>query len=232
MHRHARGDLVQFLELERPEEFVEVEIAVVTLGGAGVGAEEKQLGTVGQHDWIASQLDADHLPGKRQDVTSKQVGLILRGRQKNLIAPSVQGIDKRLASEVVSGADLPALEDDASALVAGPVPIFLIVETAVDKRFAQQLDLVFIDLVFYGLLLRLGIAFGQVRVEVSFSTATLKTLDSRLPLQLPVQQIDLLEVAAAFPILEDQLHQSRFQCPADTFDVVRPIPLIASLPAV
>ncbi|MNR29662.1 hypothetical protein D3C85_1470620 [compost metagenome] len=47
VHRHARGDLVQLFKLEGPEEFVEVEIAVVALGGAGVGAEEKQLGAVG-----------------------------------------------------------------------------------------------------------------------------------------------------------------------------------------
>ncbi|MNF11382.1 hypothetical protein D3C80_2125920 [compost metagenome] len=38
VQRHARGDFVQLLELVGPEEFVEVEVAVVALGGARVGA--------------------------------------------------------------------------------------------------------------------------------------------------------------------------------------------------
>ncbi|MNX01617.1 hypothetical protein D3C86_311560 [compost metagenome] len=232
MHRHTGGDFVQLLELERPEEFIEVEIAVVALGGAGVRSEKKQLGAVGQNDGIASQLDADNLAAERLNVAPEQIGLVLRGRQENLVAPGVQRIDERLAGKVVSRADLPTLENDAGALIPGAVPVLLIVETPINEGLAQQLDLVIINLVFDRLLLRLGVALGKVRIKVSFGTATLKALNSRLPFQLPVQEINLFEIAAAFPLLEDQLHQTRFQCPTDAFDVVGPIPLIASLPAV
>jgi hypothetical protein len=148
VHRHARRDLVQLLELESPEELVEVEIPVVALGGTGISAEEKQLGTVGQDDRVTGQLDTDHLAGERLDISPKQVGLVLRRGQENLIAPGLQRIEKRLPGKVVGGADLPTLEDNAGPLIAGPVPVLLIIKTAIDKRLAQQLDLLFADVVF------------------------------------------------------------------------------------
>jgi len=89
LHRHAAGDLVQFLELERPEEFVEVEIAVVALGSTGVGAQEVQLRTVAQNDRIARQLDTHHLPGKGLDVGLEDMRLIFEADRKIWLRPVV-----------------------------------------------------------------------------------------------------------------------------------------------
>ena len=191
-----------------------------------------QLGTIGQHNRITRQLDPAHLTYERQNVASEQVSLVFRCRKENLITPSVQGIDKSLTGKVVRGADLAAFEDHTCALITCPVPVFLVVKTAIDKRLAQQLDLVFADLVFECFFLRLAVALGKVRIEISFSASALIAHDPRLPLQLAVQQINFLEVAAGLALFEDQLHQARFQCAADALDVVRPIPLVAGLPAV
>ena len=232
MHRHAGGDLVQLLKFERPEELIEVEITVVALGRACVGTEKKQFGAIRQDDRVTGQFNADDFAGKCLDVPTKQVRLVFRSRQENLVTPGLQRINERLAGKVVSGADLPAFEDDASALVSRPVPILLVVETPIDKRFAQQLDLVFADVVFRRLFLRPFVALGKVGVEFGFGSAALETLNARLALQLAVQQVNFLEVAAALAFLEDQLHQTRFQRTADPLDIVGPVPLVPSLPAV
>ncbi|MNR14512.1 hypothetical protein D3C85_1309920 [compost metagenome] len=79
LHRHAGGDLVQFVELEGPEEFVEVEIAVIALSRPGVGTEEMQLGAVRQNDRIAGEINLHHFAGEGLDVGLENVRLRLAG---------------------------------------------------------------------------------------------------------------------------------------------------------
>src|SRR5690606_22776704 len=81
-------------------------------------------------------------------------------------------------------------------------------------------------------LLRPLVALGQVRVEVRFGTAAPESLDPRLPLQLPVQQVDLLEGAAALAVLQDQLRQPRLPRAGDSIDVIGSVPFVPALPAV
>ncbi|KAF1072712.1 MAG: hypothetical protein GAK45_00147 [Pseudomonas citronellolis] len=232
LHRHARGNLVQLGKLERPEEFVEVEIPVVALGGAGVGPEEVQLGAIGQHNRVTLQFDADNVTREGLDVALEDVRLGLRGRQENLVAPRGQRIDQGLAGEVERGADLPALQDDAGPHPTGAVPVLLVVEALIEERFDQLLDQVFVNVIALGFALRPGVAVGQLRVEVGFRAAALVALDSRLPLQLAVQQVDFLEVAAGLAVFQDQLDKPRFQRAADPFYAIRPVPTVAILPAV
>ncbi|MNF16546.1 hypothetical protein D3C80_2196110 [compost metagenome] len=60
MGGHGTGDGVQFLEVADPEIFVNIDVAMVTLGSAAVGAEETQLGpwlaVFAQDDRVAGQL--------------------------------------------------------------------------------------------------------------------------------------------------------------------------------
>ena len=164
LHRHARGDLVQFLELERPEEFIEVEVAVVALGGSGVGAQEVQLCAVRQRNGIASQLNADDFPGKGLNIRLENVSLILRRRQENLVTAGGQGINQRLPSEVESSADLPAFQDGPGALIASFVPIQLITEAPIDKSLGEQLDMLFAELIAARFFLWPAVAVIQLRV--------------------------------------------------------------------
>ncbi len=48
VRRHATGHVVQLGEIRGPEIFIEVQIAVVALGRARVGAQENQLGHTGE----------------------------------------------------------------------------------------------------------------------------------------------------------------------------------------
>ncbi len=164
VHRHAAGDLVQFVEPIGPEELVEVEIAVVTLRGARIGSQEEQLGAVGKHDAVAAgKRLVDRLAHELLHVATEQMRLCLGCAKEYLIAPGGERIDQRLTGEVKRRTDLTRLQDDAGTLVAGPVPIALIVEAAVDECRGQLLDLflsevVALGLLFFGAALRLATA--------------------------------------------------------------------------
>ena len=43
LRRHTGGDFSQLLEIGYPENFIDVQVAVMTLRGVGVGPEENQL---------------------------------------------------------------------------------------------------------------------------------------------------------------------------------------------
>ncbi|KFA22959.1 hypothetical protein KW5_0122750, partial [Xanthomonas vasicola pv. vasculorum NCPPB 1326] len=113
VHRHAAGDLVQLIEPVGPEELVEVEIAVIALRGARIGAQEEQLGAIGEHDAVAAgERLVDRLAHELLHVATEQVRLRLGRTEENLIAPGGERVDQRLAGEVERGADLARLEDD------------------------------------------------------------------------------------------------------------------------
>ena len=77
---------------------------------------------------------------------------------------------------------------------------------------------------------------NRVRRQLSASyerfTTVLEALDSRLPLQLAVQQVDFLEVAAGLAVLEDQLHEPSLQRATDPLDIVRAVPFVPGFPGV
>ncbi|MNT35108.1 hypothetical protein D3C72_1711230 [compost metagenome] len=75
MDGHARGHLVEFLEILCPEELIEVEITVVALRRARIGAQEIQVRAVRQHDGVARQLDAGRLARELHDVLLEDVRL-------------------------------------------------------------------------------------------------------------------------------------------------------------
>ncbi|MNH17492.1 hypothetical protein D3C79_771660 [compost metagenome] len=70
---HGTGHGAQFLEVADPEIFVDVDVPVVALGGAAIGAEEAQLGAIAQGDGVASQLNAEPLLGELDDVAAKDL---------------------------------------------------------------------------------------------------------------------------------------------------------------
>lgn len=78
MNRHAGGHFAQLLEFRYPEIFIQVQIAVVALRRAGVGAEEVQRCAVGQDHRIAFQLNI-HLFGEVDNVLLEDVRLGLTG---------------------------------------------------------------------------------------------------------------------------------------------------------
>ncbi|MDT4858917.1 hypothetical protein FQZ97_934080 [compost metagenome] len=158
--------------------------------------------------------------------------LVLRGGQEDLVAPGGQGIDQRLAGEVERGADLAALQDCPGPLVAGAVPVLLVVVALIEERLGELLDHILGDVVTFGLTLRLGVACDQVRIEVGLGATVLVALDSRLPLHLPVQQVDFLVVRSGLRVLQDQLDEPGLGRCLDPLQRGRPVPLITGLPAV
>src|SRR5690606_38720376 len=132
----------------------------------------------------------------------------------------------------VGGPDLARLEDGPGALIARPVPVELVAKAAVGKRLGEHVNVLLAELVAPRGLLWPCVAVGQLGIEIRLGTAVLITLDPRLPLQLPVQQIDFLEVATGLTVLQDQLHQSRLQGAADALHVVGTVPPVAALPGV
>ncbi|MNH30135.1 hypothetical protein D3C79_904110 [compost metagenome] len=68
--RHAGSVALQFFEPVYPEIFINVQIAVIALRRAGVGAEKMQLRPVREHDRITLQLDSA-LAGKFDDIATK-----------------------------------------------------------------------------------------------------------------------------------------------------------------
>ena len=80
LRRHAPGDALQFLEVGDPENFVDVQVAVVTLCRVGVGTEKHHFGTViAENNRVAGELDTS-LSGKGDNVFSEYIGLGLTGR--------------------------------------------------------------------------------------------------------------------------------------------------------
>ena len=75
---HAGRHLAQLLKLRDPEIFIQVQIAVVALRGAGVGAEEVQARAVAERHRVAFQLYI-HLFGELHDVLLEDVRLRLAG---------------------------------------------------------------------------------------------------------------------------------------------------------
>ena len=78
---------------------------MVTLGRAGIGAEEVKRGPVRKHHRIAFQLHL-HFFGKVDDVLFKDVGLSLAGRKENLVTPGQQGVNQGFTGKVKGRADL------------------------------------------------------------------------------------------------------------------------------
>ncbi|MNJ31082.1 hypothetical protein D3C77_257050 [compost metagenome] len=151
MGAHGAGHGAELLEVADPEVLVHVHVAVIALGGAAVGAEEAQLGTVAQRDRVAGQLDAEPLLGELDDVAAEDFRLCPAGRQEHLVVASQHGVHEGLAGEVVGQADLPALEDVADpagewVLLGGEQLLLVAVHFAdelVEKvHFCQAADVV------------------------------------------------------------------------------------------
>ena len=70
---------------------------MVTLGRAGIGAEEVKRGPVGKHHRIAFQLHL-HFFGEVDDVLFKDVGLCLTGGKENLVTSGKQGVNRTYAN--------------------------------------------------------------------------------------------------------------------------------------
>lgn len=230
LHRHTAGDLVQLLELERPEELVEVEVTVVALGSPRVGTEEVQFRAVRQDDRVALQFDTYGIAREGLDIRLEDVRLGLAGRQEYLVAPGFQRVDQRLAGEVERGTDLPRLENHAGSLIARAVPVFLVVEATVEEGLNQLLGQFLADVVALRLALGTFVTLGKLGVQVGFGTTALVALDPRLALKLPMQQVDFLVVTAGLAVLQDQLNQPGFQGAPDPFYAVGPVPSVAVLP--
>lgn len=78
---------------------------MVTLGRAGIGAEEIQCGPVRKHHRIAFQLHL-HFFGEVDDVLLKDVSLCLTGRKENLVTSGKQGVNQGFTGKVKGRADL------------------------------------------------------------------------------------------------------------------------------
>lgn len=76
VQRHAGRHFAQLLKLGDPEVFIQVQIAVVALRGAGVVAEEVQARAVAERHRIALQLYV-HLFSELNDVLFENVRLRL-----------------------------------------------------------------------------------------------------------------------------------------------------------
>ena len=105
MNGHTGGNLAQLLEFRYPEIFIKVQVAVVALGRAGIGAEEVKRGPVGKHHRIAFQLHL-HFFGEVDDVLFKDVGLCLTGGKENLVTSGKQGVNQGFTGKVKGRADL------------------------------------------------------------------------------------------------------------------------------
>ena len=116
MHRHAGSHFAKLLELVDPKVFIQIQIAVVGLRGAGVGAEKIQNGAVGEHNRVTAQFHFGHIPRKRQNVLLEHMRLRLTGGEEYLVAPGINRIQQRFMGKVVSRTDLPRFEDVADTV--------------------------------------------------------------------------------------------------------------------
>ncbi|MNF67403.1 hypothetical protein D3C84_492150 [compost metagenome] len=74
VHRHPAGHVAKIRKAMDPEVFVHVDVAMVPLRGAGVGAEEVEVRPVRQHHGVALELHP-FCVGKLDDVLLEDVGL-------------------------------------------------------------------------------------------------------------------------------------------------------------
>ncbi len=128
VHGHAGGHFVQLLKSWDPEKLIDVQIAVVALGGPVVRAQEVQSRAVEQNDGVASQLDANGVAHELEDVLLKHMRLGFRCRDKDLIAACQQCINEGLSSKEPGGPDLAGLQNDSGALISVIRPASLVVE--------------------------------------------------------------------------------------------------------
>lgn len=77
---------------------------MVTLGRAGIGAEEVKRSPAGKHHRIAFQLHF-HFFGEVDDVLFKDVGLCLTGGKENLVTSGKQGVNQGFTGKVKGRAD-------------------------------------------------------------------------------------------------------------------------------
>ena len=231
VHRHPRRHLPQLLEARRPEVLIEVQVAVVALGCAGVRAQEVQRRPVGQHHRVALQLDARHIAHELDDVLLEDVRLRLAGRQEDLVSPRLQRVVDRLAGEVPRRPDLAALQQVADALrLPRLIPDPLVFEHRIEEGLMDRLNLLFRQVVFRRPLLRIRVAVRHSRIQVALVAAALVLPDPRRSLQLAPQQVDLLEIAAGLPVLHDQRVDPHLQRALDPLQAARLRPLVAPLP--
>ncbi len=90
VNSHTGSHFAQLLEFRYPEIFIQIQVAVVTLGRAGIGAEEVKRSPVRNHHRIAFQLHF-HFFGEVDDVLFKDVGLCLTGGKENLVTSGKRG---------------------------------------------------------------------------------------------------------------------------------------------
>lgn len=87
-----------------------------------------------------------------------------------------------------------------------------------------------IKIVAHRRLLRPLVAVRHLRVEIGLIAAVAVPVDPSDPLKLAAQQVNLLEIAAGFHLLGDQLAQPRLQREIDAVNRFDVIPAVALLP--
>ena len=105
VNSHTGSHFAQLLEFRYPEIFIQIQVAVITLGRAGIGAEEVKRGSVRKHHRIAFQLHLDFF-GEVYDVLLKDVSLCLTGRKENLVTSGKQGVNQGFTGKVKGRTDL------------------------------------------------------------------------------------------------------------------------------
>lgn len=93
VNSHTGSHFAQLLEFRYPEIFIQIQVAVITLGRAGIGAEEVKRGPVRKHHRIAFQLHL-HFFSEVDDVLLKDVGLCLAGGKENLVTSGKQSVKR------------------------------------------------------------------------------------------------------------------------------------------
>lgn len=229
---HTRSDVLQDFEPGNPEVLVQIQIAVIALRGTGVSAEKYQLCSVRQFDRIPLQLHSRRVTGEVEDVGLELMCLGLAGRQKDLIAPGLQGINERFTGKVIRRAYLARLQQVADPLrLARPEPMFLVAEQPIHKRAIQLFKLLIADSVLRGGLARPRVPVGYIRIEIDFIACLLVALHAGQPFDLPTEQINFLVVLPLLRLLQDQLNELRFERAANTFNRVGVVPSIPPFPA-
>src|SRR5690606_22896042 len=89
MAGRGAGQAVELGEVPDPEVLVDIDVAVVALGGAAVGAQEAQFGpglaVLAELDGVAGQVDAEPLCREGDDVAAEDLRLRPTGRQEHLV---------------------------------------------------------------------------------------------------------------------------------------------------
>ena len=155
MRGHGTGQAVQFGKVADPEIFVDVDVAMVALGGGAVGGEEPQFGpglaVFAQGDGVALEFDPEPLGGEGDDVAAENLGLGPAGGQEHLVIAGQHGVHEGFGGEVVGEANLAAFQDVADPLgervPLGGEQLLLIAEHLAGEllqevRFGQLADVV------------------------------------------------------------------------------------------